>query len=287
MPRKIDLHMHSTVSDGTDTPEGILSRVRQEGLEMFALTDHDAIKGCGIIRSCLREGDPFFLNGAEFSCQDDEGKYHILGYGYDADSEAIKHVIELGHSYRMNKVRRRLDFLRDRFGFTFPEDELDKLLAMDNPGKPHIGNLMVRLGFAKTKEEAIKDYINQIRFRSEYVKPQEAIEGILGAGGIPVLAHPVYGSGDQLILNENMDYRLRRLTGFGLQGVEAYYSGFTPKMTNMMLGFAERYDLYVTAGSDYHGKNKMIALGENGLDEVDEFPEGLMRFLKDTGALDR
>ena len=287
MPRKIDLHMHSTVSDGTDTPEEILSRVRQEGLEMFALTDHDAIKGCAVIRSCLREGDPFFLNGAEFSCRDDEGKYHILGYGYDPDAEPIRHVIELGHSYRMNKVRRRLDFLKERFGFTFPEEDLEKLLAMDNPGKPHIGNLMVRLGYVKTKEEAIKDYIDQIRFRSEYVKPQEAIEGILGAGGIPVLAHPVYGSGDQLILNENMDYRLRRLIGFGLQGVEAFYSGFTPKMTNMMLEFARRYDLYVTAGSDYHGKNKMIALGENGLEDAAEFPEGLKRFLKDTGALSR
>lgn len=284
MPRKIDLHMHSTVSDGTDTPQEILLRVRDAGLDMFSLTDHDAIKGCSEIRSCLKEGDPFFLNGAEFSCRDDEGKYHILGYGYDAEAEPVRRVVALGHSYRMNKVQKRLAFLKDTFGFVFSDDDLKILLAMDNPGKPHIGNLMVRYGYARSREDAIKNYIDQVRFRSEYVRPEQAIEGILGAGGIPVLAHPVYGSGDQLILNENMDYRLRRLIQFGLQGVEAFYSGFTPKMTRMMLEFAERYDLYVTAGSDYHGKNKIIPLGETNLEDAPELPEGMIRFLKDTGA---
>ena len=280
-PVKIDLHMHSRVSDGTDTPEEILANVKAAGLELFALTDHDAFKGCQIIRSVRKEDDPEFLTGVEFSCKDEKGKYHILGYGFDPDAEAMRKVVDLGHSYRMNKVRARLDFLRSEFGFVFPEEELEALFALDNPGKPHIGNLMVKYGFAATKETAIKQYINQIHFRSEYVRPEEAIEGILGGGGIPVLAHPSYGSGDQIIVGEEMDERLRRLIGFGLQGVEAYYSGFSDKLRDEMLAFAERYGLYVTAGSDYHGSNKLVILGDTGLDRVMERSDGLQKFLQE------
>ena len=281
-PDKIDLHMHTTVSDGTDTPEEILSRIKAAGISLFSVTDHDAIKSGTILPPLLREGDPRFLPGVELSCKDAEGKYHILGYGYDPYSEGIQKVVDLGHSYRMNKVQSRMDFLKAEFGFTFPEEELAKLLALDNPGKPHIANLMVKYGYAETKEQAIRKYINQIHFRGEYVRPEEAIQGILASGGVPVLAHPSYGSGDQLILGDDMDRRIRRLMGFGLKGLEAFYSRFTEKLRGEILSFADRYGLYVTAGSDYHGTNKLIVLGDTGLDGDTARPNGLRRFLEDT-----
>ena len=281
LPRSIDLHMHSSVSDGTDSPEELLARVKDAGIELFALTDHDAVKGCRSIRALRGAGDPAFLCGIEFSCKDELGKYHILGYGFDPDAAAIRQVVELGHSYRMNKLRARLDFLEERFGFRFSEEEKRSLAALDNPGKPHIGNLMVKHGYAPSRGEAIKGYIDKLRFRSEYVRPEEAIAGVLGAGGIPVLAHPLYGSGEELILGEEMDERLRRLRGFGLQGVEAFYSGFTAKLRGQILALAERYDLYITAGSDYHGANKLVPLGDTGLDASGEWPEGLKRFLSE------
>ena len=111
--------------------------------------------------------------------------------------------------------------------------------------------------------------------------PQEAIEGILKSGGIPVLAHPSYGDGDQLIIGEEMEQRLLRLMDFGLKGLEAFYSGFTPKIQSETLLLAQRYDLYVTAGSDYHGINKMIDLGWTNLEDLSEAPPGLLRFLED------
>ena len=280
-PVTIDLHMHTTVSDGTDTPEEIVARVRDAGIGLFSVTDHDAVKAAQIIPALLKEGDPDFITGAEFSCRDEEGKYHILGYGYDPDAEAMRELVRTGHGYRIGKVRRRLDFLKSEFGFSFPEEELRELFALDNPGKPHIANLMVRHGYAETKEQAIKEFINRIRFRTEYVRPEEAIRGILGAGGIPVLAHPSYGDGDQLILGEEMDARIRRLTDLGLQGLEAYYSGFPPRLRREILAYAERYGLYVTAGSDYHGTNKLVPLGDTGLDFEEERAEGLQRFLHD------
>ena len=275
----IDLHMHSKVSDGSDTPEELIHNVKEAGIGLFALTDHDAIKGCGMVRGLLEAGDPEFITGVEFSCRDEKGKYHILGYNYNPDSESIIDIVEKGHSLRMKKVKGRLDFIASEFGFTFPEEEIDSLLKLDNPGKPHIGNLMVKYGYAKTKEEAINEYINKLHYRSEYVRPEEAIEGILGAGGIPVLAHPFFGSGDELILGSEMEERLKYLMEYGIRGVEAFYSGFSPNLIREMCGLADRYDLYVTAGSDYHGTNKLVRLADTNLDYEAGYPEGLKRFL--------
>ena len=278
---KIDLHMHTTVSDGTDLPGEIIARVREAGIGLFSVTDHDSVKAGLMISPLLEEGDPVFLTGVEFSCRDEEGKYHILGYGFDLDAEPIRQLIQTGHRLRISKVRARLDYLKKEFGFSVPQEKLKELFALDNPGKPHIANLMVRLGYAKSKEQAIREYINRLRFRSEYVRPEAVISSILNSGGIPVLAHPSFGDGDQLILDEEMDRRLCHLMDFGLQGVEAFYSGFTPQLTKAMLSFAERYNLYVTAGSDYHGRNKLVQLGDTGLGNPDEWPEGLHKFLSD------
>ena len=276
---KIDLHMHSTVSDGSDTPEEIISRVKEAGIGLFSLTDHDAVKGCGIVQSHLKEGDPAFICGAEFSCKDELGSYHILGYGYEPGAKALLDLVEKGHSLRMKKVKARLAFIRDEFGFVLPEEEINKLLAMDNPGKPHIGNLMVKYGYVESKEVAIRDYIDQLHIKSEYLRPEEAITGILGGDGIPVLAHPFFGSGDQFIFGEEMENRLERLTGFGLKGVEAFYFGFSSKLTKQMLSLSERYQLFVTAGSDYHGKNKLVKIGNTGMTENAVPVPGMQRFL--------
>ena len=284
MNRMIDLHMHSTVSDGTDAPQELLQRVREAGITLFSLTDHDAVKGCAMIRDIRADGDPEMLNGVEFSCKDELGKYHILGYRYDPESAAIREVVELGRGYRMKKVNARLAFIRDRFGFVFSEEDTERLLFLENPGKPHIANLMVQYGYAPDRTTAISQFINQAHFQSEYVRPEEAIRGILAGGGIPVLAHPAYGNGEDLIIGREMDERLERLTGFGLEGVEAFYSGFSPKLIEETLAFAEKYRLYVTAGSDYHGKNKMIALGDTNMDRNGRIPEGMIRFLEKVNA---
>lgn len=278
----IDLHMHTTVSDGTDTPAGILSRVKDAGIGIFSVTDHDAIKCSQILPGLLGEADPQFIPGVEFSCKDELGKYHILGYGYDPEGAGIRETVARGHRLRMEKFHERLRFLQKEFGFEFPEAELAGLLALDNPGKPHLGNLMVKLGYAESKERAIEAYINKARTRGpSYLRPEEAIRGILASGGVPVLAHPCYGSGDQLILGEELEQRVLRLMDFGLQGLEAFYSGFSNKLRCQVLDLARRYELFVTAGSDYHGSNKLVMPGDTGLTPEQDWPEGLERFLQE------
>jgi hypothetical protein len=144
-----------------------------------------------------------------------------------------------------------------------------------------IANLMVKHGYAKTKNQAFADYLNRLHAEDDYVRPEEAIRGILGAGGVPVLAHPCFGDGDQLILGEELETRVRRLRDMGLQGLEAYYSGFTSPLRRQVLSLAERCSLYVTAGSDYHGTNKTVKLGDTGLTDASEWPDGLRRFLRE------
>jgi hypothetical protein len=277
---KMDLHMHTSVSDGTDTPEEILARVKAANIGLFSVTDHDAIEGCRRILSARKEDDPAFITGVEFSCKDEEGQYHILGYGYDPDAEAINMIVQLGHGFRMKKLQKRLAFLKERFGFAFSEEEVDTLMHTDNPGKPHIANLMVQKGYARDRNEAIRTYLNQAQFEDEYVRPEDAIRGILKSGGIPVLAHPPFGNGDQLILDEALETRVKKLMGFGLSGLEAFYSGYTDRLRSEVLALAERFDLYVTAGSDYHGKNKLVVLGDTGMDRLAEIPHGLAVFLQ-------
>ena len=276
---RIDLHMHTTVSDGTDTPEKLLENVRAAGIGLFSVTDHDSVKAAHTIRPLLSDGDSSFIPGVEFSCRDEEGKYHILGYGFDPASEAIVSVVEFGHEIRMKKVRSRLELLSERFGISFPDDEVEALLSLENPGKPHIANLLVKHAYSDTISRAIKEYLDPLHVKSEHVRPEQAIAGILGANGVPVLAHPFYGSGDELILGEEMEQRLCKLIGFGLRGIEAFYSGFTEKLRNSALELAEKHGLYVTAGSDYHGTNKLVKLGDTGLDDVDDYPDGLRRFI--------
>lgn len=277
---RIDLHMHTRVSDGTDTPEELLVRIKEAGISLFAVTDHDAIHGCKQVVAARTDGDPRFLNGAEFSCKDEGGNYHILGYGYDSASKPINDLVQAQLDLRLRKVRLRLEFLEQEFGFHFPPEEIEALFANDCPGKPHIGNLMTKLGFAESKEDAIVNYINKARIRSSHIRPEKAIQGILESGGIPILAHPIYGDGGDLIMGPEMEERVLRLMDLGIQGVEAYYSGFSKKMIDEMLGYADKYNLLVTAGSDYHGTNKLVILGDTNLNCVSQAHPGLHRFLE-------
>ena len=283
LPNKIDLHMHTIVSDGTDKPEDMIKIAESSGINLFSVTDHDAIKAGKIIKKIIKITDPRFITGVEFSCKDEEGKYHILGYDYDPNGESINELVRLGHEMRIQKVIERLNFIKNEFGFEFSKDDVDQIFSLDNPGKPHIANLMVKYGYASSRSEAITQFIDKKKFSNEYISPEKAIRGIILSGGIPVLAHPFYGDGDDLILGDDMEKRLLRLKGFGLEGVETFYSGFTEKLRLQMLSFAEKYDFMITCGSDYHGSNKMVVAGDTGFDQTMPYPRGLSRFLERVG----
>ena len=271
---KPDLHMHSTFSDGTDTPPELLSRVKEEGIDLFSLTDHDAYAGCLEILANRTEDDPAFLTGIEFSCRDRDGKYHILGYGYDPSKESIKNAVNITHGSRMQKVSGRLSYLRQTYGFAFSADEVESLNRLNNPGKPHIAALLVARGYARNTAEAF-DLMKGYKGDERYLSPLEAIDAILHADGIPVLAHSPLGDGSQSLTPEEVERRVSLMKEYGLMGLECYYSGFSDELVRLTLSLADRYGLFITAGSDYHGRNKAVRLADTG--SVPD-PERMKRF---------
>lgn len=281
----VDLHMHTNVSDGTDTPKELLSRVRAANIDVFSVTDHDAIAACTQINALLRPDDPHFLFGVEFSCKDEHGKYHILGYGYDPNASSIRTIVDIGHANRMKKLDLRLQYLKEDHAICFPDADVEALHMLSNPGKPHLAKLMVKYGLAETITSAFHTVLNHLNVPDYYTRPEDAIRGILDAGGVPVLAHPCFGDGDQMILGAELEARIRRLMRFGLSGLEGCYSGYTETLQKQVLALAEAFDLYVTAGSDYHGSNKLIPLADTELSPNVPLPRGLERFLKKFSVL--
>ena len=270
-----DLHMHSIYSDGTDTPAALLKKVKAAGIDLFSLTDHDSCDGCAEMQKVLQPDDPAFIYGVEFSCRDNKGKYHILGYGYDPEKSSILEAVQITHSARMDKAKNRLRFLEENYGFAFSEEEQNEFLALENPGKPHLAKMMLARGYVADKAEAFR-ILGGYHGKERYLSPEEAIDAILFADGIPVLANGILADGSKVLTEEATEERISRLKANGLMGLECYYSGFTELQKSSMLKFAEIYNLFVTAGSDYHGANKTVKLGNTNQPS----PEVMQRFYK-------
>ncbi len=258
-----DLHLHSNVSDGSDTPLELLEKVRSSDIDIFSLTDHDTYGGCREIEEKLKPGDPAFLGGIELSCRDALGKYHILGYCYDVNKKSIQDAAEVTHKARRDKALNRLRFLEEEHHFVFTDEEKRELLENENPGKPHFVALLLKKGYVKDKAEGF-ELMNGFHGKDKKLTPEEAIDAILKADGIPVLAHGILEDGSGLLSEEQLSERVSRLKGMGLMGLECYYSSYTEEQTRIMLSMAEKYNLLITAGSDYHGKNKAVPLGSSG-----------------------
>ncbi|MDO4516300.1 MAG: PHP domain-containing protein [Bacillota bacterium] len=260
MKSKLDLHMHSTASDGTDTPEELLEQIKQVGIRIFSLTDHDAIDGCAQMEAITPEGITF-VPGVEFSCITGAGKCHILGYGYRPDASSMARALEAGRTLRLAKLTRRLEHLESVHAIRFSQAELDWLYSLHSPGKPHLAELIVKQGRAATGAEAIRAYIDGCKGGDDRIDAAIAIEGILGAGGIPVWAHPLGGEGEKHLSRETFAAQLGVLTGLGIQGLECHYSRYTAEEVAFLREQAATHGLLISGGSDYHGTAKDIPLG--------------------------
>lgn len=261
-----DLHLHSAFSDGTDDPAELLEAVRCSGVDAFALTDHDTMDGCAAIEKLLRKDDPFFIAGIEFSCADERGKYHILGYGCDPAAPCLRDAVAYGHSTRMRKLESRLTFLEQRYGFRFTQGEFEQLCRERNPGKPHIVACLLRKGLIPSSETGYALFDGYTE-PEKMLSPEDAVTVILGSGGIPVLAHGILADGSASLTPEETRERISRLFSAGLMGAECFYSGYSERQTEIMLTLSWEAGLLITAGSDYHGSNKAVRIGDtNGAD---------------------
>ena len=267
----IDLHVHSTASDGTCTPEELAEKGRH--FTVMALTDHDNTDGCArFLAACGRDKrDPpvgVRLPGIELSVDPGAGygQFHMLGLGIDFDNADLSGFltrIRAGREERNVKMLEKLTAL----GMPVTMDEVRRYAGGEVVARPHIARVLIEKGFATSVKDAFERYLGPkaVAYISRYRPSQEeAIEVIHAAHGVAVLAHPRFWSSDAKMLADGF----ARLKGLGLDGVEAVYQANLPLETPLHLRLAREAGLAVTAGSDFHGANKSsVTLGMDVGDE--------------------
>ena len=265
-----DLHIHTTASDGTDTPGELLQKIRDSGIKTFAVTDHDTITGALEMSEKIHGEDVKFIRGIEFSCRTriTDTKCHILGLNYDCENAEFIHALRTGEEIRHKKFYRRIEILRDEFNITFTDEEIESLMKIKSVGKPHIANLIVSKGLARDKQDAIDRYVNKCRTGNDRLDSDFVIHAILSSGGIPVWAHPLGGEGEKELPEDKFMETLSELISYGLHGLECFYSKYEYAACEYLEAIANQKGLYVSGGSDYHGMNKNIPLGKLNAENI-------------------
>jgi predicted metal-dependent phosphoesterase TrpH len=275
--RLIDLHTHTTASDGSMTPEELVRHAYEKGLAAIAITDHDAMDG---IEQALDEGRKLGIEviaGVEISV-DFDPEMHLLGYFLNGHYEPILKSLEelrLMREHRNPKIIRKLNEL----GFDITMEEVNKKSDGVNVGRPHIARALLDKGYVGSIAEAFEKYLSTGKpayFKKDKLSPEEGVALIARSGGSPVLAHPVYLD----MAGIDLEQLLPRLKAAGLKGIEAVYSENTKEQTAKLLKLAEANGLAVTGGSDFHGSFKPhieIGIGRGSLSIPYELLDRLKR----------
>lgn len=262
---RIDLHTHSTCSDGTDTPEGVLAAAARAGLDAVALTDHDTTAGWRAASEALPAGLTL-VRGAELSCRsvDTAGRVvsvHLLGYLFDPDAPAI---VDEQRRLRVER-RRRLRGMAERMaadGLPVEPDEVLAQLPEDSPaGRPHLARALVRAGAVASVDEAFAGYLANGRgyyLPREDTPVEQAIDMIAEAGGVTVLAHPFAASRGPTVTSEV----IADLAARGMAGIEVDHPNHDEPTRSRLRSLARELNLLQTGSSDYHGENKTIEIGQ-------------------------
>ena len=277
----IDLHVHSCRSDGTFTPTELVDYAIKKGLKAFALTDHDsvdgldeAIKYAEELRSRGFENVPEIIPGIEFSTEYEGKDIHIVGLYIDYSGEIFKKYIKEFVEAREER-NKKMCALMEEDGINLSYEELIK----DYPGavitRAHYAKLLFKKGYVRTREEAFDKYIGddcKYFIPREKISPEKAIELILKADGIPVLAHPVLYN----LTPDRLDKLVKTLKSVGLIAMETDYSTYKSAERKRMHKLADKYHLLSSGGSDFHGSNKAnidLGVGHGDLCIPDEFLE--------------
>jgi 3',5'-nucleoside bisphosphate phosphatase len=256
-PLSIDLHIHSTASDGTLSPADLIALALRLRLGAISITDHDSIAGC---REALLNGIPEqlgFLTGVEISAEPPPsypgaGSIHILGYGMRLDDPDLNRTLENLQDARTDRNPQIIARL-NKLGIAILLEEVEREAGGGQPGRPHIANLLIKKGIVKTMDEAFDRYLGNgkpayvDKFR---IETSQAIELINTAGGIPVLAHPCLLEPEN---DQQIEEVLQEMMSMGLKGLEVYFSEHTPEQTLQYAELSKRYDLLMTGGTDFHG----------------------------------
>lgn len=245
---KVDLHIHSTASDGRLSPADIVHKAAELGLTIIAIADHDTVDG---IAPALLAAKPFpqlkVIPSVEISTDAPSGEVHVLGYFLDYTDRRLRSTLDRSRHSRELRAQRMIAKLGE-LGIRIEWQRVQKIAGSGAMGRPHIAQAMLEKGYIDSLKEAFAKYIGRgapAYVEREKVTPREAIELILRANGLPVLAHPLTVNDPEAIVIE--------LKTAGLAGLEAYYDGYTADEGKQLVSLAKRHALIATGGSDYHG----------------------------------
>ena len=279
MISRIDLHLHTTASDGVFSPQEIVTKASGLRLETIAITDHDILDGIG---PAITAAEVFpgltIIPGVEISTDIKQGDVHVLGYFIDYNSPELKSALAKMRQARLERARGIIDRLA-RLGIHIKWSRVQEIAGDGSVGRPHIALAMLEKGNIAYIGEAFEKYIS--RDGPAYVErikmsPEEAVKLILKSGGLPVLAHP-------LTIPEP-EKLIERLTTVGLIGIEVYYNNFTAEQVDRLANLARRHNLIATGGSDYHGLDDASETMIGGVEVPTEAVRQLIA-LKDKGKL--
>ncbi len=250
----IDLHAHTTASDGSLSPTELVEKAHGLGLTALAVTDHDTLGGLAEARAAAREVGLDLLPGVELSVEDDGGRFHLLGYGFDPEDAALADtLIEL----RRSRAARNAQMAEkmSELGLPVTMDDVRAEAGEDAQviARPHFARALIKKGIVGTVAEAFEKYLSTgkpLYLPKEVLTPHDAIALIHAAGGVAVMAHPGLVPLDEAALAGRVTSLAQ---GDGLDGIEAYYSQHTPADTERFLALAAGLGLLVTGGSDFHG----------------------------------
>ncbi|MBU1276145.1 MAG: PHP domain-containing protein [Proteobacteria bacterium] len=251
----IDLHTHSTASDGVLTPALVARAAAEAGLAAVALTDHDTTEGLAEFLSAAQPGGPELVPGVELSvARPGGGSIHLLGLWVDPGEPRLEKGLERVQQARRERNPKMVARLRE-MGVEIAMEEVEAAAGGGQVGRPHFAQVLVDKGVVHNLGEAFGRYLKRgapAYVEKQRLEPGEAMALIRGAGGVTVLAHPGLLELHPLVLEK----LVAGLKDLGLMGIEAYYSEHKPSQERQLLGLAARLGLAVSGGSDFHGANK-------------------------------
>ena len=258
----IDLHTHTTCSDGTDRPRDLVNKAIVQGLEVLGISDHDTTSGWEEATQTLR-GSLKLALGAEISCLTTDGvSVHMLGMLFDPNHEEMQQVLEETRDGRLPRMRKMIEKMRAE-GMDISIEDVEKAMPVGaTMGRPHLADALVAKKIVKSRDEAFIDLLhNDSRFYVSHAAPTpvEAIALIRRAGGVAVIAHPFASHRGQILKPDDF----ADLVAAGLNGIEVDHRDQNPDERAMLRVIARELDLVVTGSSDYHGTGKMNLLAEN------------------------
>ncbi|WP_422757178.1 PHP domain-containing protein [Paenarthrobacter sp. C1] len=259
---RIDLHAHSNVSDGTETPAGVIVSAVAAGLDAVALTDHDSTDGWESASAAAREHGVAFVPGMEISCRTEEGiSVHLLSYLHDPAHEGLLEEITKSKDARLSRAEHMVTLLSEDYPLTW-DDVIHHVAPGATVGRPHIADALVAAGVVADRTEAFTSILtSHSRYFVQHYAPNPAlaVELVRAAGGVPVFAHPVASSRGRIVGERTY----RDMIDAGLLGLEVEHRDNPEEGRAFLRGLAAEHGLLMTGSSDYHGAGKPNLLGEN------------------------